>query len=345
MAVNGYDDLSAYGWDRALLEDERIGFGDEVNVEGDSLPRYIDPLNDWGFKRLFGTEMNKEFLVAFLTEIFPDKRIKDITYLPTEQLGLAAGDRNARFDVMCKDESGEKFIVEIQLAYQKHFRERALYYSGMVMHSQGVKGKKWNYNIKGVYFIGLQNFTFGPERGGGLIRRYSVRDDENGELMTDKLRFVFIEIGRFDKTPEDLKTNLDKWFYVLKNLHRLLERPAALVDRIFRRFFDAAEVISLTKDEKKQYVSNMINERDTYNQIAYAREFGREEGIKQGLEQGLKQGLEQGREQGVEQGVEQGKVAEREAIALRMIGANTPIEFIVKCTGLDKAAVEALAKY
>ena len=73
--------------------------------------------------------------------------------------------------------------------------------------------------------------------------------------------------------------------------------------------------------------SNMINDRDTY-QIAYARELGREEGIKQGLEQGL----------------EQGKVAEREAIALRMIGAYTPIEFIVSCTGLDKAAVEALAR-
>lgn len=72
----------------------------------------------------------------------------------------------------------------------------------------------------------------------------------------------------------------------------------------------------------------MINERDTYNQIAYAREFGREEGIKQGLEQGL----------------EQGKVAEREAIALRMIRANTPIEFIVKCIGLDNDSVNALAQ-
>lgn len=74
--------------------------------------------------------------------------------------------------------------------------------------------------------------------------------------------------------------------------------------------------------------SNMINERDTYNQIAYAREFGREEGIKQGLEQGL----------------EQGKVAEREAIALLMIRAITPIEFIVKCTGLDNDSVNALAQ-
>lgn len=70
MAVNGYGDLSAHGWGRALLEDEGAGFGDEVSE--DALPRYIDPLNDWGFKRLFGTEMNKEFLVAFLMTIFPD---------------------------------------------------------------------------------------------------------------------------------------------------------------------------------------------------------------------------------------------------------------------------------
>lgn len=80
----------------------------------------------------------------------------------------------------------------------------------------------------------------------------------------------------------------------------------------------------------------MINERNTYNQIAYAREFGREEGIKQGMVQGMVQGLEQG--------LEQGKVAEREAIALRMIRANTPIEFIVKHIGLDNDSVNALAQ-
>ena len=88
----------------------------------------------------------------------------------------------------------------------------------------------------------------------------------------------------------------------------------------------------------------MINERDTYNQIAYAREFGREEGIKQGLVQGLEQGMVQGMEQGLVQGLEQGKVAEREAIVLRMIRANTPIEFIVKCIGLDNDSVNALAQ-
>lgn len=319
MAVNGYDELQGSVW--TLLEDEAEGFGNEGE---DGLPRYIDPLSDWGFKRLFGTEMNKEFLVDFLGTIFPDKRIRDITYLPTERLGLAAGDRNARFDVMCMDDNGDKFIVEIQLAYQKFFRERALYYSGMALHSQGVRGKRWDYGINGVYFVGLMNFRLGDKSGGGLIRRYSIREDETGTLMTDKLRFVFIEIGRFDKKPEDLKTNQDKWFFVLKNLNRLLERPAALIDRIFLRFFEAAEVVSLTKDEKKQYVNNMINERDTYNQIAYAREVGMEEGM--------------------EKGMAQGRSEERESIAIRMIASGMPIEIIMQCTGLDKDEVSALGK-
>ncbi len=317
MAVNGYDELNDGEWARALLEDEAAGFGDEGE-----LPRYIDPLSDWGFKRLFGTEMNKEFLVDFLGTIFPDKKIRDITYLPTERLGLAAGDRNARFDVMCMDDKGDKFIVEIQLAYQKFFRERALYYSGMALHSQGVRGKRWDYGINGVYFVGLMNFSFGDKSGGGLIRRYSVREDETGALMTDKLRFVFIEIGRFNKTPEELKTNQDKWFFVLKNLNRLLERPAALIDRIFLRLFEAAQVISLTKDEKEQYVNNMINERDTYNQIANAREVGMEEGMARGLARGRSE--------------------ERESIAGRMKDSGVPIDVIMRCTGLDKAAVEAL---
>lgn len=70
----------------------------------------------------------------------------------------------------------------------------------------------------------------------------------------------------------------------------------------------------------EQYVNNMINERDTYNQIAYAREAGMEEGMEKGLAQG------------------------RNDIAVKMVESGLPIDVIVRCTGLDKAAVEALCK-
>ena len=69
--------------------------------------RYIDPLTDWGFKRLFGTEVNKEILLGFLQDLFPEKRIEDITYLNPEQSGITSDDRKAVFDVSCRREFSE----------------------------------------------------------------------------------------------------------------------------------------------------------------------------------------------------------------------------------------------
>ena len=79
-----------------------------------------------------------------------------------------------------------------------------------------------------------------------------------------------------------------------------------------------------------EYVNNMINERDTYNQIAYAREVGMEEGMEKGLKKGMEKGMEQGRTE------------ERDSIATRLMESGLPIDVIVRCTGLDKSAVEAL---
>ena len=44
--------------------------------------KYINPHTDFGFKRLFGTEFNKELLISFLNALFRGEQIvKDITYL------------------------------------------------------------------------------------------------------------------------------------------------------------------------------------------------------------------------------------------------------------------------
>ena len=55
-----------------------------VEIEGRKV-RYIDPLTDWGFKRLFGSEMNKEILLGFLQDLFPEK---DIELIPNPDKAL-----------------------------------------------------------------------------------------------------------------------------------------------------------------------------------------------------------------------------------------------------------------
>ena len=100
--------------------------GDRTVMMNGKKVRYIDPLSDWGFKRLFGTEVNKDFLRAFLQDLFPDKEISDITYMKPENQGLTRSDRQAVFDVACRTVGGERFIVEMQKRNQERFRERVI---------------------------------------------------------------------------------------------------------------------------------------------------------------------------------------------------------------------------
>ena len=245
--------------------------------------KYIDLMVDWSFKRIFGTEVNKDILIEFLKVIFPQFAITDITYIPTEQLGIMEDDRKAIFDVLCKTEDGKTFLVEMQRGKQEHFFERALYYTSFPIMKQGKKAiakeeegaDPWDFSLDGVFFLGILDFKY--EQDEMTEHRYQLLETKTLKQMTDKLEFVFVEVAKFDKGEDELETDLDKWLYLLKNMSTLLERPAALRDRVFGRLFDVAEYARLDDEERKNYVIAMNTARDTYNQIAYARKEGGQE--------------------------------------------------------------------
>ena len=289
--------------------------------------KYINLMVDWSFKRVFGTEVNKDILIEFLKVIFPQFAITDITYIPTEQLGIMEDDRKAIFDVLCKTEDDKTFLVEMQRGAQKHFFERALYYTSFPIMKQGKKAiakeeeegaKPWNFSLDGVFFLGILDFEY--EQDEMTEHRYQLLEIKTLKQMTDKLEFVFVEVAKFDKSEDELETDLDKWLYLLKNMSTLLERPAALRDRIFGRLFDVAEYARLDDEERKNYVESMNTARDTYNQIDYA------------LNKGIGIGLEMGCEK---------KACE---IAQKMITKGLDVDTIADLTGLTKEAVAKLAE-
>ena len=123
--------------------------------------------------------------------------------------------------------------------------------------------------------------------------RYRLMEATSKKLMTDKLEFVFVEVEKFDKGEDELETDLDKWLYLLKNMSNLLGRPERLRDRIFTKLFDVAELAQLDDKDRIKYIKSMNTERDTYNQIEYARESGREEGREEGRQEGRAEGAKQ----------------------------------------------------
>ena len=253
--------------------------------------KYINLMVDWSFKRVFGTEVNKDILIEFLKVIFPQFAITDITYIPTEQLGIMEDDRKAIFDVLCKTEDDKTFLVEMQRGAQKHFFERALYYTSFPIMKQGKKAiakeeegaGPWDFSLDGVFFLGILDFEY--EQDERTEHRYQLLETKTLKQMTDKLEFVFVEVAKFNKREDELETDLDKWLYLLKNMSTLLERPAALRDRVFGRLFDVAEYARLDDVERKNYVESMNTARDTYNQIAYAHETGHQKGREEGREE------------------------------------------------------------
>ena len=337
-------------------------------VKVGSESKYIDLMVDWSFKKIFGTEVNKDILIEFLKVIFPQYAISDITYVPTEQLGIMEDDRKAIFDVLCRTVDGKTFLVEMQRGYQKHFFERALFYTSFPIMKQGKKAlaeeakgnRPWDFSLDGVFFLGILNFKYEDDEM--TEHRYRLMEATSKKLMTDKLEFVFVEVEKFDKGEDELETDLDKWLYLLKNMSSLLERPERLRDRIFTKLFDVAELAQLDDEDRINYIKAMNTERDTYNQIEYARETGREEGReeghkvgkeeglkegreegrKEGKEEGLKEGHKEGKEEGIKEGREEGAKQKSCDIAKRMLEKGIDVETILELTGLTEKEISEL---
>ena len=247
--------------------------------------KYISPFTDFGFKKLFGTEPNKDLLIDFLNELLrqDEGKIKDLTYLSNEQLGRRAYERKAIFDIYCENEKGEKFIVELQKAKQNYFKDRSIYYSTFPIQQQAEKGK-WDFELKAVYTIGILDFIFDENKNNKNVFHHEVQlfDKQTQKIFYDKLTYIYLEMPKFTKTEEELETHFEKWLYVLKNLEDLREKPKKLQEKIFQKLFDQAAIANYSDDEYAEYEESLKVYRDLQNTMDTAFYEGKTEGKAEG---------------------------------------------------------------
>jgi len=278
--------------------------------------KYINPFTDFGFKKIFGEEANKDLLLDFIQTLLPEKKnIISINYLKTEKLGRAATERKAIFDLYCENDKGEKFIVELQRAEQDYFKERSIYYATFAIQEQAQKGK-WDYNWQGVYTIAIMDFSFTNSPHNNVKTQVILYDEENKMLFSDKLKFVYLEMTKFNKSLDELDSHYDKWLYLLKNLAFLDEIPTKLRDKAFQKVFQIAEIAKYNPKERQNYENSLKYYRDMENSLdlKYAK------------------GLQEG---------EQNKTLE---IVKNFIVIGLDNETIAKGTGLSIAEIEAIRK-
>ena len=282
--------------------------------------RYVNFYTDFAFKKLFGTEINKDLLISFLNALLQGREeIKDISYLNTEHLGLGTQeyDRRAVFDVYCTNERGEYFLVEMQKGEQQFFKDRSVYYASFALREQAPRGD-WDYGLKAIYTIGILNFCFSTSSP-SYYHEVKLMETDTKEVFYDKLTLIYLEMPKFTKTESELETLFDKWLYAIRNLASLMERPRALQEKIFQHLFEAAEIAKFDRKERYEYEESLKNLRDWYSVMKTAELKGLAKGHAEGLEESARH------------------------IALNLKRMGMPLADIVKATGLSESQIEALS--
>jgi predicted transposase/invertase (TIGR01784 family) len=256
--------------------------------------KYINPFTDFGFKKLFGEEANKDLLIDFLNQILDENyQIKILNYKKTEKLGYNDTERKAIFDLYCENEKGEKYIIELQKAKQKFFKDRSIFYSTFPIQEQAPTGD-WTFELKAVFTIGILDFRFEDNDRDKVQVNVKLTDIETNEIFYDKLSFIYLQMANFNKTIDELETHYDKWLYLLKNLDKLEEIPLKFREKTFEKLFNLAEIASYGKVELSNYHDSLKAHNDLTNSLLNSKEEGRVEGKIEGKIEGKKEGIEEG---------------------------------------------------
>ena len=284
--------------------------------------KFIDPLVDFAFKKIFCSEPNKDLLIAFLNGVFRGrKHITDLKYSKNEYPGDTDAEGGAIFDLLCITDKGENFIIEVQRGKQEHFKQRTLFYTSRLISDQAPKGRRadWGYNVTEVYLIAiLEDFVLEDSPADSYIHDVSLCYNESGEIFNDQLGYTYIELRKFVKTAEELENDLDRWLYILKNMSSMDKIPVYLRKPIFEKLFNIAEYSNLTKEDRMLYDSSLKRKWDNKNVLDYA----------------IKEGEIKGRAEGITEG--------KLEVAAEMRKEGMPIAQIAKITKLSIEEIEKL---
>ena len=222
------------------------------------MSKYVSPYTNFGFKKLFGEEANKDLLIDFLNQLLPPHhQIAELSFKNNENIPDLPVERKAIFDIHCKATSGEHFIVEMQKAKMDFFKDRALFYATFPIRDQAKKGL-WDFQLLPIYMIAILDFKYDEEVERQKFFRHVQLRDQDSDIFFENLHFKFIQMPLFTKEEHELETHFDEWIYFLKKLETFDDIPQILKEPIFEKAFKSAEIANFTADQRDQYEFSRI---------------------------------------------------------------------------------------
>ena len=263
------------------------------------MARYLDPKNDLTFKRIFGE--HPDLLIDFLNALMPltpDRQIKEIEYLPTEQVPDILGKKNSVVDVKCKDKSDRVFIIEMQMFWTDDFMQRLVFNAGKAYIRQLKKGDSYNL-LHPVYTLAILNENF-DEKTGSFYHHYGIINRENSDEVIEGLEFVLVELLKFQSEKWSERKMTALWLRFLKEVDEgMKELPEELaIHEKIRQAAELCEEAGFTPEELAAYEAywDWVRTEKTLRAgaLAQGKKIGLVEGEVIGMAKGLAKGLAKG---------------------------------------------------
>jgi len=247
------------------------------------MPRYLDPKNDLTFKRIFGE--HPDLLIGFLNAVMPfspDRLIKEVEYLPPEQVPENPGKKNSIVDVKCKDKSGRMFIIEMQMLWTDDFTNRIVFNASKAYVRQLDKGTGYHL-LQPVYTLAILNENF-DHKTELFYHHYSIVNRENTEEVIEGLEFVLVELIKFKSEKWSERRIAALWLQFLKEVDEkttTLPKELAENDQI-RKAAELCEEAAFTPEELAAYEAywDLIRTEKTIREGSLAK--GKAEGLAEG---------------------------------------------------------------
>ena len=307
--------------------------------------KYACILKDKTFKVTVCRPENEELLRDIIQLLIPERRISSLTLGREENSGLSVSEKTVIFDCICTDaESNTTFVVELQCAEMFSYRDRMLCYATYPIRDQLASKlasrktykdiDRMDYSLNPTYVVSIVDFALEHVSAeglddNGLISRYAIRNDGNGELMTDALHFVYLELGRlpYGRDESDKCTSLlEQFAYSVKYIHELTALPKGFEDPMLERLYRSTELALMSPEQRRKYDKEMRTWLDEVAEKRFARE----------------KGLAEGRAEGRTEGLAEGDRAAREEIAANLLASGIDAVTVAKATRLSVDDVEAL---
>ena len=262
------------------------------------LTKFLDPKNDIAFKKIFGTEKNKDILIHFLNDMLAfkeQKPIVDVSFLKTVQDPEISSKKTSVVDVLCTDQDKNTYVVEMQVASHKGFEKRAQYYAAKAYVSQMDRGGQYE-NLKEVIFLAIANFTMFPEKE-NYKSDHIILDRDNQQHDLKDFSFTFLELEKFIKTKDQLTSIVEKWAYYFKHAEETTPEELEIIigqDSVIKRAYEELDRFYWKEEELLAYEDALKKDMDYEASMSKKYDEGLSDGEKRAFVKVARNMLKQG---------------------------------------------------